>query len=167
MASSDHVFLPIVVSCKMAHASCGFTCIPAELLDWRHEIDPDWPNSTCTFLVYWLHVYPLHHIPHLPWSKQTTIYLSHLMTKPIKQHMRPAKTQISLGIHPVWSESSLSAWRKLGSLATDWVHSEDSDQIGWMPRLIWVFAGHTVILLLLSWSGSFCWELWAWCWKNQ
>ena len=30
----------------------------------------------------------------------------------------PAKTQISLGIRPVWSESSLSAWRKLGSLAT-------------------------------------------------
>ena len=32
--------------------------------------------------------------------------------------MRPAKTQISLGICPVWSESSLSAWRKVGSLAT-------------------------------------------------
>ena len=32
--------------------------------------------------------------------------------------VRPAKTQISLGIRPVWSESSLSAWRKLGSLAT-------------------------------------------------
>ena len=25
----------------------------------------------------------------------------------------------------VWSESSLSAWRKLGSLATQWMHSED------------------------------------------
>ena len=32
--------------------------------------------------------------------------------------VRPAKTQISLGMRPVWSESSLSAWRKLGSLAT-------------------------------------------------
>ena len=39
--------------------------------------------------------------------------------------VRPAKTQISLGIRPVWSESSLSAWRKLGSLATHWAHSED------------------------------------------
>ena len=29
-----------------------------------------------------------------------------------------AKTQISLDIRPVWSESLLSAWRKLGSLAT-------------------------------------------------
>ena len=35
-----------------------------------------------------------------------------------KVNVRPANTQISLGIRPVWSESSLSAWRKLGSLAT-------------------------------------------------
>ena len=42
----------------------------------------------------------------------------------------PSKTQISLGIRPDWSESSLSAWRKLGSLATHWAHSEDSDQTG-------------------------------------
>ena len=33
------------------------------------------------------------------------------------------------------------------SLATHWAHSEDSAQTGQMPRLIWVFAGHT----------SFCW----------
>ena len=35
-----------------------------------------------------------------------------------KISVRPAKTQISLGIRPVWSESSLSACRKVGSLAT-------------------------------------------------
>ena len=29
-------------------------------------------------------------------------------------------------------QSSLSAWRKLGSLATQWAHSEDSDQTGRM-----------------------------------
>ena len=70
-------------------------------------------------------------------------HMSHLMTKPTKWHVRPKKTQISLGIRPVWSVSSLSAWRKLGSLVTHWAHSEDSDQTGWMPRLIWVFAGRT------------------------
>ena len=53
-----------------------------------------------------------------------------------KWHVHPAKTQISLGIRPVWSESSLSAWRKLGSLANHWAHSEDSDQTGRM--LHWV-----------------------------
>ena len=30
-----------------------------------------------------------------------------------------------------------------------------TDQIGQMPRLIWVFAGHTVTLLVLSWVGSY------------
>ena len=69
--------------------------------------------------------------------------------------VRPAKTQISLGIRPVWSGSSLSAWRNLGSLATHWAHSEDSDQTERMPRLIWVFAGRAVILLVLSRGGSF------------
>ena len=57
-------------------------------------------------------------------------------------------------VRPVRSESSLSAWRKLGSLATNWAHCEDSDQTGWMPRLIWVFAGHTATLLVLTWGGS-------------
>ena len=42
-----------------------------------------------------------------------------------KMSVRQAKTQINLGIRPVWSESSLSAWRKLGSLATHWAHSEN------------------------------------------
>ena len=77
------------------------------------------------------------------------------MTKPTKWHVRPAKTQISLGIRRVWSKSSLSAWRNIGASATHWAHSEDSDQTGRMPRLIWVFAGRTVILLVLSWGGSF------------
>ena len=45
-------------------------------------------------------------------------------------------------------QSSLSAWRKLGSLAIHWVHSKDSDQTGRMPRLIWIFAGCRVILLV-------------------
>ena len=82
-----------------------------------------------------------------------TLQLSHLMTKPTKWHVRPAKTQISLGLRPVWSESLLSAWRKLGFLATHWVHSEDSDQT-WPAQsdqsLRWVH----IILLLLSCGGS-------------
>ena len=64
------------------------------------------------------------------------------------------KTQISIGFHPVWSEPSLVAWRRLGSLATHWAHSEDSDQTGWMAMLIWVAFIRTFILLDLSWYGS-------------
>ena len=40
-------------------------------------------------------------------------------------------------------QSLLFAWRNLGFLATHRADSEDSDQTGWMPRLIWVFAGRT------------------------
>ena len=65
------------------------------------------------------------------------------MTKPTKWSVHPTKTQISLSVRPVWSEPLLSVWRKLGSLPTYWAHSEDSDQTGRMPRLIWVFAGRT------------------------
>ena len=66
----------------------------------------------------------------------------------------PSEDSDQPGHPPVWSESSLSAWRNLGSLATHWVHSEDSDQTGRMPRLIWVFAGCTLILLVLSCRSS-------------
>ena len=72
--------------------------------------------------------------------------MSRLMKKPIekittKWSVRPAKTQICLGIRQVWSESLQCAeW-----VAKDpvFLHadSEDSDQTGRMPRLIWVFAG--------------------------
>ena len=70
-------------------------------------------------------------------------YMSQRTTKPTKLHVRPAKTQISLGIRPIWSESLLYAqW-----IAKDpsFLHadSEDSGQTGRMPRLIWVFAGRT------------------------
>ena len=55
---------------------------------------------------------------------------------------------------PVWSESSLCAqW-----VAKDprFLHadSEDFDQTGRMPKLIWIFAGRTLILLVLSCRGS-------------
>ena len=52
-------------------------------------------------------------------------------------------------------QSSLSAWRKLGSLATHLEHSENFDQTGRMPSLIWVFAGRTVMLLVLSRGRSY------------
>ena len=81
--------------------------------------------------------------PVFPWDPRCIDYLSHIMTKTTKWHVHPAKTQINLGVRPVWSVSSLSAWWNLGSLATHKPHSEDSDQTGRVPRLIWVFAGCT------------------------
>ena len=70
--------------------------------------------------------------------------------------VRPAKTQISLGIRPVWSESSLSAWRKLRSLAIHSAHSEESDQTGRMLRLICLRWAHThFVSFVLTWLKWF------------
>ena len=77
-----------------------------------------------------------------------------------KMTLRPAKTQISLGIRPVWSESSL---------CTQWVakdpsflhaDSEDFDQTGRMPRLIWVFDGRTChfVGFIMRRLISYCWQ---------
>ena len=54
-----------------------------------------------------------------------------------------AKTQISLGIRPVWSESSLCVQWVAKDPRFLQADSEDSDQTERMPRLIWVFAGPT------------------------
>ena len=95
----------------------------------------------------------------LIWILYRNLNLIRLMTKTTKCYLRPAKTQISLGIRPVWAESSLSAWRNIGSSDTNWAHSENSDRTGQMPRLIWVFAvrtGHIVGFVALRLIYWFC-----------
>ena len=85
-------------------------------------------------------------VPVIPRNK-----LSRRTTKPTKWHVRPAKTQLSLGIHPVWSESSLSHEETMDH----WIPTERK-QIPWSD---WVDAQAglhlcRVILLVLSCSGS-------------
>ena len=78
-----------------------------------------------------------------------------------KMSVRPAKTRISLGIRPVWSEALLCTQWVVKDPSFLHADSEDSDQTGQMPRLIWVFAGHTVGFVMslhncvtLSWTWS-------------
>ena len=82
------------------------------------------------------------------------LQMSLRITKPTKWSVRPAKTQVSLVIRPVWSESSLSAWRIIGSFCYPKSTQKDS---GRMPRLIWVFARRTTTLLVLSCCDSNQW----------
>ena len=68
--------------------------------------------------------------------------MSRCVTKPTKWPVRPAKTQISLSIFPVWSESSLSAWRNIGPLTTlhiarlwsDWADAQADLSLRWAHR---------------------------------
>ena len=67
-----------------------------------------------------------------------------------KVTVRPAKTPISLAIRPVWAESSLCVQIVVKDPSFPHADSEDSDQTGRMPRLIWVFTERTAFLLVLS-----------------
>ena len=71
----------------------------------------------------------------------TLLHWTRLTTKPTKWHVYPVKTQINLGIRPVWSESTLSTWGRMKSLERT------------AKPLIRL--GAKVILLVLSWGGSF------------
>ena len=76
-------------------------------------------------------------------------HMSHSRTKPTKWPVRPAKTQISQGIHPVWSESSMSVLRIAKDLWLLHADSEDSDQTGRIDAQA---------DLSLCWAHrSFCW----------
>ena len=78
---------------------------------------------------------------------QTKDNLSHRTTKQTKCHVCPVETQISLGICPVWSESWMSAWRKHGSLATNWAHRKRLIRLGGCPGWYEFSLG----------AQSFCW----------
>ena len=59
-------------------------------------------------------------------------------------------------VHPVWSECSMlaAAWRTFGSLAIHKVHSQDSDQTGWMQRSIVGFVMCRLIYEMLEGVGN-------------
>ena len=83
-------------------------------------------------------------------------------------HVCPTKTQISLRIRAVWSESPLATWKKkLRVHGYPKCASEDSDQTARMRSLIWIFAGRicpkvrflTLRLMSLGTSKSKKWIL--------
>ena len=85
--------------------------------------------------------------------------MSHGMTKPTKLACAQRRLRSDWA-----SESSLCARRVAKNPSFLHADSEDSDQTWRMPRLIWVFAGRTTILLFLSCRGSFvCWLVSGWC----
>ena len=76
----------------------------------------------------------------LDWILVVTPFMSRSTTKPTKWSVSPAKTQISLGIY-----GKLRNQMFCFVLFVCFFHgdSEDSYQIGRMPRLIWIFAWRT------------------------
>ena len=75
------------------------------------------------------------------------------LDKTNKVSVRPAKTQISLGICPVWSESSLSAWRKLGAVRMKkaWILSYPISAL----RRLWSDWADAQVDLSLCWAHTY------------
>ena len=95
-----------------------------------------------------------------PWFWcSSKLHMSQRMTKPTKWHVRPTKTQISLCIRPVWSESSM--YTQYVAKDPSFLHadSEDSDQTGRMPSLIWVFAGRTCHFVVVVMAKPTKWHV--------
>ena len=87
--------------------------------------------------------------------------------------MRPAKTQISQGILPVWSESLLCAEWVAKDPSFLHADSKDSDQTGLMPKLIWVFAGahshfvgFVMLRLIYFWNSELKFNYLQWIWSK-
>ena len=119
----------------------------------EHNKMKNWALRYCTAcLVYQFYLVLINHQNSIDGSMSLIKEPRHDKTNKMAVH--PAKTQISLGIRPVWSESLLSAQWVAMDPSFLHVDNEDSDQTGRMPRLIWVFAGRTVTLLVLSCRGS-------------
>ena len=83
--------------------------------------------------------------------------ISERKTKSTKWHMHPVKTQISLGISPIWSESLLSASRRFGSLKQPIKHTAKtlvrlSGCPGWSESALGT--GHSVGFFML-WLKSY------------
>ena len=93
-------------------------------------------DKKCQNLMSWLkcHCHKYSFGVHLHDLKNLYTKLEPPHDKTNKCHVRTAKTQIILGIRPVWSESSLSAlWVAKDPMILH-ADSEDSDQTGRMPR---------------------------------
>ena len=91
----------------------------------------------------------------------TLLNMSHDKTNPTKWRC----VQWKLGSDWASAQSSLSSqWvaRNPSFLHAD---SEDSDQTGRMPRLIWVFAWRTLVFFVLSCRGSYTLSLMLISWK--
>ena len=67
-------------------------------------------------------------------------YISRYAASLTRRHVRPAKTQISLRMGAVWSESSQSTLWVAEDPKRLHAEREDSDLTARMRRLIWVFA---------------------------
>ena len=109
------------------------------VLSWRGSLMVLYLTSLCINISRSVFIYKFIHKWATIWQNQQNAY---------------APSEDSDQLRPVWSMSSLCAQWAAKDPNLFHADSEDSGQTGRMSRLIWVFAGRTAILLVLSCSGS-------------
>ena len=121
-----------------AHSFCWFCQVTAHMFLWRTaknypSIIIKYTPSVLLYICMEFKVCPLlpSHDEH--WKSVSLFQPPHDKTN--KMTVRPVKTQISLGICPVWSESSLCAQWAAKDPSFLQADSEDADQTGQIPRL--------------------------------
>ena len=109
------------------HYVCEFRGSHSQNVCYTNWADPSENN------IYRFRTEPELHYSH-------TQYMSHDMTKPTKWVCAQRR------VRSTWTSAQSKILR---------ADSEDSDQTVRMPRLIWVFTGRTLTLLILSCPGSY------------
>ena len=74
---------------------------------------------------------------------------------PTMWYVRPAKPQISLRIHAVWSEALLVAWIFYECYATEWTQFGVSKSNRRLLRLVWVCTCQNATLFEIMCRGSY------------
>ena len=96
--------------------------------------------------------------------KLCNYHISRLVTKPKKWPVRPAKTQISLGIHPVWSDPSLCArWVAKDPISlhadsedwSDWADAQADLSLRWSHMPICWFCHEVAYIVFVLWIYIF------------
>ena len=87
-------------------------------------------------------------------------WVSCCKTNPTKWPVHRVNTQISLGIRPIWSQSSLSAWRNFGPysyplstqrrLWSDWMHAQSDLSLRWVHISFCLFCHASAQMVLMN-----------------
>ena len=105
--------------------------------------------------------------------KKNKFKMSRHMTKPTKWHVRPAKTQISLGIHPVWSVFAVCmkkhwALNCMYLLSAQWRLIRLGGCPGWPESMLgachFVVNSIKVMRRLCLWNLLVFYQTWEKCW---
>ena len=143
----NQVLFPMAKSCHFSQS----TCRSLRLMSFQEKQEQGYTFSI--HIIWFCRVAA--QMCGLKWQRNSMSLVSNYVTRNCFSIWAASwqKQQNDLCARPVWPVFAVCQWvaKDPNFLHAD---SEDSDQTGWMPRLIWVFAGRILILLVLLCCGT-------------